>query len=200
MSRYSFYIDGFNVYYALQKGYRQYKWLDYMRLAQAVIRSGDTIDGVYYFTTFATWKQENVKRHKEYIRALRSVGVEVVMGRFMVKEATCHICKGRYRTHEEKRTDVNIALRVTTDAIFDQYDRALIISADSDLLPVINTVHKHASDKEIGVMFPIGRSSLDLRQNADFRLKMSPKLLRRSQFPDELTIGNMKAVRPETWK
>jgi hypothetical protein len=37
MSRYCFYIDGFNVYYALQKNpaYYKYKWLNYRNLDES---------------------------------------------------------------------------------------------------------------------------------------------------------------------
>ena len=42
MSRYCIYIDGFNVYYALQQpSYRKYKWLNYRKLAESVIGNND---------------------------------------------------------------------------------------------------------------------------------------------------------------
>lgn len=52
MSRYCIYIDGFNVYYSLSnKQFRKYKWLNYRKLAESAVRSGDSIAAVYYFTT-----------------------------------------------------------------------------------------------------------------------------------------------------
>ena len=71
--------------------------------------------------------------------------------------------------------------------------------ADSDLLPVIKSVQKHAPDKEIGVMFPITLTSFELRQNVAFRFKMQEKLLRACQFPDEVRIGSTPANSPESW-
>ncbi|MBN1457296.1 MAG: NYN domain-containing protein [Sedimentisphaerales bacterium] len=202
MSRYCFYIDGFNVYYALQKkpAYHKYKWLNYRKLAESVIRSKDSIAGVFYFTTLVSWKPGAVKRHEIYIKALRSAGVETIQGRFLKKEIRCHKCQQYFETHEEKQTDVNIALKIVSDAVDDLYDRALIISADSDLLPAIKTVHKLAPEKEIGVMLPIERSSVELRKNADFRYKMPKKLLENCQFPDDLKIGKVTLKRPEFWK
>lgn len=202
MSRYCFYIDGFNVYFALQKkpAYQKYKWLNYRKLAESVIGPKDSIEGIFYFTTFVKWRPESVKRHKIYIKALRAAGVEIIQGRFLKKSIKCHKCQQYFKTHEEKQTDVNIALKIVSDAFDDLYDRALIISADSDLLPVIKTVQKHSPDKEIGVMFPIGRSSAELRQYSSFRRKMPEKLLNDCQFPDELKIGNTKIQRPENWQ
>ena len=108
-------------------------------------------------------------------------------------------CRQYFKTHEEKQTDVNMALKILGDAVDNLYDKALIISADSDLLPVIKSVQHHAPEKEIGVMFPIGNSSFELRQNASFRRKMSKKLLQDCQFPDKFKIGDTLITRPDNW-
>ncbi len=173
--------------------------MNYRKLAEQVIGPEDTIEGVFYFTAFAYWNRPKVARHKEYIKVLRSVGVEVIRGRFMRKETECHLCHRFYVTHEEKRTDVNIALKILRDAIEDRYDRALIISADSDLLPAIKAVQNCVPGKDIGVMFPIGRGGYELRNNADFRRKMTEKLLKTSQFPDKVRIGDKIIERPADW-
>ena len=221
MARYCFYVDGFNLYHALNDPYfyepnkprspdtqyyryRKYKWLNLRELARRTVRARDTIAGVVFFTTYAPWKWKQDSdietRHKQYVRALRAERVDIVQGRFLQREEQCHACGKTYAGHIEKRTDVNIALRLLSDAIDDMYDRAVIISADSDLLPAIDTVHKHAPDKEVGVMFPIGRTSFDLRQKADFRFKMPERLLAACQFPDEVQIGRSTVRRPDSWK
>lgn len=69
MNRYCFYIDGFNVYFALNNGYSKYKWLDYKKLAKSIIGSKDEINHIYYFSSFVTWKPNSVTNHKEYIKA-----------------------------------------------------------------------------------------------------------------------------------
>jgi uncharacterized LabA/DUF88 family protein len=201
MSRYCIYIDGFNVYYALQEPlYRKHKWLNYRKLAESVIGKNDRIMGVFYFTAVVHWKQDNALRHKNYIKALRWARVDTIQGRFMEKEVRCHRCKQLYKTHEEKRTDVNIALKLLGDAIDDLYDKALIISADTDLIPAIRAVYKYAPEKKIGVMFPIGRNNNDLRREADFRIKMPQRLLEACQFPEKIKIGNHIIQRPNSWR
>ena len=201
MARYCFYIDGFNVYYALQEKsqYRQYKWLNYRKLAESVISRKDEITGIFYFTAFVKWKPDSVFRHEQYIKVLRSVGVETIRGRFKRKDIECHLCHQVFHTHEEKQTDVNLALKMLGDAIDDLYDKAIIVSADSDLIPVIKTVQKYTPEKEIGVMLPIGLSSFELRQNAAFRRKMREKHLRSCQFPDAVKIGRSLIERPSSW-
>jgi len=199
MNRYCIYIDGFNVYYTLQEPqYRKYKWLNYRKLAESIIGQNGRITGIFYFTSIR-WKQDNANRHKKYIRVLRWARVETINGRFLEKEVECHKCGRFYKTHEEKRSDVNIAVKLLSDAIDDLYDKTLILSADSDLIPAIQMVHKHTPEKRIGVMFPIGRNSYDLLKEADFRIKMPQKLLRDCQFPEEIKIGKDILQRPENW-
>jgi uncharacterized LabA/DUF88 family protein len=201
MNRYCFYIDGFNVYYALrEQPYQKYKWLNYRKLAESVIGKNDRIMGIFYFTAIVHWKQDSTLRHKNYIKALRWARVDTIEGRFMDKKVKCHKCGRLYKTHEEKRTDVNIALKVLGDAIDDLYDKALILSADSDLIPAFQAIHKYAPGKKVGVMFPIGRNNNDLKREADFRIKMPQRLLEASQFPEKIKIGNNLIQRPDSWR
>jgi len=201
MSRYCFYIDGFNVYYSLNTGrFRKYKWLDYRKVAESIVGTGHDIIGVFYFTTFVHWKPASVARHKQYIKALRSVGVDIVFGRFMQKKVRCHICGRFYNTREEKQTDVNIALRVICDGINDLYDRAVIVSGDTDLVPAVEAVHRILPDKEIGVMFPLRRYNNSLEKAADFAITMREKMLGCCQFPDRIIIGSTTIERPESWR
>ena len=213
MARYCFYIDGFNVYHALISDcfphknkphtpdyrLRKYRWLNYRKLAQNTIGAKDTITEIYYFTAYAKWRLHSLLRHKEYIKALRSEKIKIVRGSFMKKNIDCHNCGKDFITHEEKGTDVNIALQVLQDAIDDLYDRAIIISSDSDLLPAIEAVHRHSPEKEVGVIFPIGRRSYHLEQGVDFRFKMSEKLLQESQFPDKLQTETSVITKPCEW-
>jgi len=201
MSRYCIYIDGFNVYYALQQPtYRKYKWLNYRKLAESVVGKNNRITGIFYFTAIVRWKPDNARRHKIYIRALRWAGVDTIQGRFLEKQVRCHKCNQFYKTHEEKRTDVNIAMKIFCDAIDNLYDKALIVSADSDLMPSILAVRKYAPEKSIGIMFPIGRSNNDLIRETDFRIKMSQQLLQSCQFPEQIKIGNTIINRPDSWR
>lgn len=201
MSQYCFYIDGFNVYYSLNnRRFRKYKWLNYRNVAESIIKTGDNIAGIFYFTTFVEWKPDSVARHKQYIKALRSVGIETVLGRFMKKKVRCHICGKHYTTREEKQTDVNIALHLLSDAITDTYDRAVIVSGDTDLVPVIEAVHRIAPDKEIGILFPLRRYNNSLEKAADFAITMREKMLSRCQLPDKIRIGNTTIERPSSWR
>jgi len=201
MSRYSFYIDGLNVYHSLNNArFKKYKWLNYRKLAERFLGPGDTLVDIFCFTTYARWKPASFARHRAFIKALRSVGVRDMQGRFMRHKERCHVCGSRYTAREEKQTDVNIAVHLLSDAMNDEFDRAVIISGDTDLIPAIEAVHRDAPDKEIGVMFPLRRFHDTLKKTADFSVTMKERMLDECQFPGEVKVGGTIIERPESWQ
>ena len=62
----------------------------------------------------------------------------------------------RYESYEEKRTDVNIAVAIVSDAYNNKYDKAILLTADSDISPSIKEVKKHFPDKEFLLVLPMG--------------------------------------------
>lgn len=209
MAKYVFFVDGFNLYHALdytEQGpdhfkYRRYKWLSLRTLANLFVGRLDTLEAVYLFTAFATWDPAKVARHKLFIKANESEGVRVVYGEFKRKDKRCRLCRGQYQTFEEKQTDVNIALSLFQLAVLDQYDRAVILSGDTDLIPAIKAVRSTFPHKQIGVMLPIGKSSEDLLKHADFRFKLREIHLRSSRYPDQLKLQDGSTIDcPMNWR
>lgn len=137
MARVSFYVDGFNLYHAIRALQRpELKWLNLRALANSFLEKQDTLVGVTYFTAPMVWDPEKYHRHVEYITALSANGVEVVKSRFL---KTNKYCKGYSRYcdfHEEKQTDVAFAVRVLRDAHLGLMDRAVLVTADSDQIPL----------------------------------------------------------------
>jgi uncharacterized LabA/DUF88 family protein len=203
MNRISFFIDGFNLYHSLDSNtsYHKYKWLNLDKLARCFVTSRDKIEKRFYFTTYATWDQAKLERHQKYVRALQSVGIDVVFGAFRYVDKTCRICHRQYKTFEEKQTDVNIAIKLFQTAVQDLWDTAIIISGDSDLIPAIRAVKTTFLSKRIGIVVPIGRRAEELKQVVDFHMKLKEKHLASSQFEDAVNIdGDIKLIRPATWK
>lgn len=110
-------------------------------------------------------------------------------------------CKRRYSTFEEKQTDVNIAIQLLQLAIQDRYDRAVLVSGDTDLIPGIEAVRFNFPNKQIGVMIPIGGSSEDLKKHADFHFKMKEHHLASSRFPNSIKLPDGMALEcPASWR
>jgi uncharacterized LabA/DUF88 family protein len=137
-TRISVFIDGFNLYHStLQHTHPDCRWLNLWELSKRIINpQTEDVTAVYYFSALTTWIPSRAKKHLLYIHALRTVGVKDILGRFTLRERKCLLCQGRYKAHEEKKTDINIAITLLADAVADKFDTALILSGDSDLAPV----------------------------------------------------------------
>src|SRR5690554_4941495 len=134
------YVDGFNFYHAVHDlGRPRLKWANLHAIAQSLVRPerDERLVGVKYFSAFATWRPDAYARHRQYVAALEATGVDVTMAHFKKKPRSCRACSHQWTDHEEKETDVRIALQILADAFDGLYDRAIIVSADSDLVPVL---------------------------------------------------------------
>lgn len=152
------YVDGFNLYHAIDDiGKNSLKWVNLWTLAESIIGSNETLYSVHYFSAYATWHASGFARHREYVAALKEEGVTVTLGNFKDKFKECPQCAYNIKTHEEKETDVNIGIHLVADAILDRFDRALVISADSDLCCAVRLAKELAPHKSIDVASPPGR-------------------------------------------
>ena len=110
---------------------------------------------MFYFSAYAEHISESKQKcQKAYIRALELTGVTPILGHFKKKNRKCPSCNYRWIGHEEKETDVNIALFLLDLAYQNVFDRALIISNDSDLAPAIQIVRRRFPKKQITTVAP----------------------------------------------
>jgi len=204
MTRVAVFIDGFNLYHALLK-FRdnRVKWLDLRALSEALITPrSEAITAIYYFSAIAHWLPEPASRHEQYIAALRARGIQIVLGHFKNKDRNCNSCGARWIGHEEKETDVNIALFLLNSAYKDEYDKALLITRDSDLVPAVAMVRNEFPAKNITAVAPplMGHSN-DLIRVATAKRKITPAQVWRSLLPAVVydAFGNPVAYRPERY-
>lgn len=201
MDRVIFFIDGFNLYHSLaNKHLNKYKWLDLRSLLEKFITKKESVEKILYFTALTTWSKSKMSRHKTYIKALQLQKIEIVYGEFRRVDKTCPLCSKKYSTFEEKRTDVNIAIHLFSLAIQDKFDKAYILSADSDLIPSIESIKRLFPHKQIGVLIPIHRHAELLKQTCDFHMRIKEKHLKNSLFPETIYLNNGKQIiKPESW-
>ena len=101
MEKVIFFIDGFNLYHALNnKRFYRYKWLDLLSLAEKFISKKDKIEDIYYFTALAIWSPDKVRRHKAFIKAQEINGTKIIYGEFKKKDKKCGLCNNWYKTFE----------------------------------------------------------------------------------------------------
>lgn len=203
LKRVIIFVDGFNLYHAIDdldkddrtKRYthtKHYlKWLNLHSLGQALIHpKNDVLVKVFYFSAYAGWlKQESQARHRTYVDALVSTGVEPVMGTFKKKPRRCPKCHHKWDGHEEKESDVNIATYLVAGALADTYDKAIIFTADTDITPAILEVKKSCPLKEILVAIPekrLNRSNA-LTNAAHNKIRLKEVNFQKNLFPESFT-------------
>lgn len=201
MIRIAAFVDGFNLYHSIEEMHKpELKWLDLQTLVRGFLRSEETLIQVKYFTALATWNPEKQQRHKRYIRALELLGVEVAKGRFKKQIKTCPKCGVKYKSWEEKRTDVNIAVSMVKGAVLDEYDTALLISGDTDLLPALGAIRELCPGKKLGILFPTNRHHAEMEQAADFSQTIKPGFLESCLLADRIRLPSGKYLTPpEEW-
>jgi hypothetical protein len=156
MTPVSIYVDGFNLYHALLR-FRdeKVKWLDLRALSQRVIRpKTEHIAAINYFSAYADWLPGPKTRHEEYVKALTALGVNCVLGHFKRKDRRCHKCGAKWVAHEEKETDVSIGIAMLNDAYKGIYEKAYLVTRDSDLLPAIKMICAEFPAKRIVAVAP----------------------------------------------
>jgi len=140
-------------------------------------------------------------RHKDYIKVLEHNKIEIVYGKFRAMDKKCTRCNKVYSTHEEKRTDVNIAIKLLEDAINDDFDIAVLISGDSDLIPAIETAKKIKPEKQFGVIIPYSRPAEELKHVAHFYMKMKEEHLQKSLLDEKVPLNDGTVITcPHSWK
>lgn len=65
------------------------------------------------------------------------------MGDFKEKDRFYKNCKTYFKSYEEKQTDVNIGIYLIKEAFEDNYDTAILVTNDTDLIPAIRMLKKH---------------------------------------------------------
>lgn len=159
MGRVSVYIDGFNVYHAIDAlKLPKLKWLNYKVLAASLLRNGEDLTDVHFFTAVLSWNHEKQARHRNYIAALKAVGVIVHEANFKRSRRFCQEQQRYCRFYEEKQTDVAIAITMVSDAIGGRFDRGIILTADSDQIPTARFI-AGLPGRSLTLLYPPGRGS-----------------------------------------
>ena len=193
------YIDGFNVYHAMddmnraRRGAINYlKWLDLRALMGKFIDPAvHEIVDIYYFSAYMTWHPDRAARHEAYVDALKHIGIKPIMGRFKRKEVYCKACQSIFEAHEEKESDVNIATHLISDAYEDKFDQAFLVTNDSDLLGPVRLIRERFPDKGVKMIAPPFRQhSKELWGSATHRAKIAELHLEACRLPEILRTEN----------
>jgi len=209
------YVDGFNLYFGLKESrYKRFYWLNIQDMVLRLLREYQTLVSTKYFTSrisgpvkgdfskLAQNLESKRCRQATFLEALETLDeFTIFYGHYLRKKVKCFGCNRIWNDHEEKMTDVNLATEMLTDAFEDKFDTALLISADSDLVPTVKAIKRLFPEKSVVVFFPPSRFSAQLKKVADYQLTIGRRTLAKSQFPDQIVKADGHMLeRPKQWR
>jgi uncharacterized LabA/DUF88 family protein len=171
------------------------QWLDLYRYFRK-LRSDDDIQHINYFTAPLTGSA-NVAQ-QAYLDALAAQPlINLVPGKYQVQLTDCgveqcmHQGPRRFFQYKEKRTDVNIALRMANDTFQNECDRLVLVTGDSDLVPAVQLVRQLG--KKVNLYVPTIDEdryvASELRGVADMSKNLPLANLVDYQFPEKIPDG-----------
>jgi len=99
---------------------------------------------------------------------------------------------------KEKGSDVSLATYLLVDGFKKDYQMAVVISADSDLVePIKLTINQLGLP--VGILHPYRTHSAELSQVATFYRPIRQRALKASQFPPILKDAKGTITKPTTW-
>ena len=212
------YIDGFNLYRGRLKD-TPYRWLNLGLLCNRLFPDL-AINRIRYFTAAVMAYAHDPQaptRQDVYLRALATIpnltihkdGWFTSYPLLLPQFPLAHVRGVNYPPNcvyvlrnEEKRTDVDLATHLLLDCFSNDFDEAVVISNDADLVLPIEMV-KQRFGKRIGVVNPQTKkkASAHLVKAASYqRASIKAKVLAACQFPDPIIDASGRAIaKPLSW-
>jgi uncharacterized LabA/DUF88 family protein len=207
------YVDGFNLYYRALKG-TPYKWLNLRAFLEGILGPAYTLHAIRYYTADVSGKRDpTAHAHQQaYHRALRTIhGLTIHKGSFLANPKwamladpppnmfrPCPACVCVIKT-EEKGSDVNLASHLLRDAFKGEFERAVVVTNDSDLTePIKIVIHE---GKAVDLVCPSNPPARALKRTASKVWRIDAAHLASAQFPPTLPgkIPGRPIAKPPDW-
>jgi uncharacterized LabA/DUF88 family protein len=147
MKKVSIYIDMYNFLNYSFKYLKQRAYLDFVNFYKYFLKEDEKIEKVYIYGGSALGGLLYKLSHYDHIEITEEeIGWD----------------------KKEKRTDVNLAIDMLVGAFYNKYDKAILISGDSDFIKVVQEVKKLG--KEVYIVIPENEGVKNARKlinNAD---------------------------------
>lgn len=217
------YVDGFNLYYGLERVHQaypnsSYKWLDIAGLATTVWPALGPLHRVRYFTALVQPMPHDLNvavRQQTYLRALTARRVEIQLGQFKKRTKQLHLrgaspqlpaaidrlvvsAEAHITKYDEKGSDVNLAAFLVRDAALGDCDRAIVISNDSDLVEAIEMSQRDFA-VPVYVISPAKRGVNQIRNTAAGIRSLKPAAVLHNQLPMLMHDAKGSFAKPSSW-
>lgn len=199
------YVDGVNFYYGLKKNHkwRRFYWLDVVKFFELFMKPDQELVRVKYFSA----KPDNVEkalRQNAFFQANKeNPKFQLMLGKYLRKNIRCYNCGCQIQTYEEKESDVRLATQIVNDANNHNCDVAIVVSADSDMIPAVELALKAGT--KVFVYFPpfhYSNSLSNISTSRVINLERYESRFRHCILPDtvHLSLSNFDLTIPEKWK
>ena len=190
--RAAIYVDGMNLYHALEELDRNYlKWLDLFALGRVIAPGSEVVRRVVWCTAYAPRDRKAAQRHQRYHEALAATGVRCLTGHFLITADGCNACGHNWSVAVEKQSDVNLALAMVDDAFEDVFDVAYLVTADGDQAATARFLKERFPHKRLVAVSPPNRRwNKALLDWADAKVMLTPAHLEAALLPAE--VGGVK--------
>lgn len=224
------YIDGFNIYHVIlghikkksQPWETDLKWCNLRSLIKSYLKDDEELWEVYFFTA-DSWDEETKERWNTYHKALNEQSITIIKWQYSCITKTfmdkmkvilfklwINIWKEninnylpkilKYRTYEEKRTDVNIAVKILEDAFLWKYQKAIIMSWDSDIVPSIESVKKNFPEIKFTTLWIVDTKWQIIKDRCDEHIIIWYKKMKEHRFEYEIKTNKWENICiPKEW-
>lgn len=172
------FIDGTNLFHSMWQLYRTHV-LDMQEFAAKLCCVNRDLKQIrYYYSPFIRQvDQRTYIAQQKLIEMIKKEGnVDLIEGKYvrkpivlkretMKKINPCLTSKDDLYTYVEKGVDVKMAVDAITLAYENVYDAAILVTGDSDFVPVIAKLKELKKDMQVAMFINKGRTSYDLKKH-----------------------------------
>lgn len=202
--RAGFYIDGYNVYHSIDLlGQNHLKWMCYRSAANLIAPRGEEVTVVKVFTAYPYYLPHSRENYKVFVEAMKARGIGVYEGTFKEKDEDCRKCGNTWKDHEEKESDVNLALHLLNDAKDGRIDVAYLVTCDSDLAPAVRLIRKFCPTIELVHVVPPGMAfCTSINNHCQRNAKLTKGIVENSLLPERVLDkkGQVAAIGPARYR
>ena len=133
------FIDASNLYFGALRFDKQFR-LDYLKLVKELVRDRRLIRP-YYFGSFNTFNPKTHDKQKKFHTFLETNGFDVI----------AKPLRRRGNNLIEKGIDISMGVSMVVKALNKQYDTAVLVSGDDDLVDAVEEVKRAGSRVEVAM-------------------------------------------------
>ncbi len=200
------FVDGYNFYYWIKNSpalHLSQTWCDFSKLAtDHLLEEPFRLEKIQYFTALVhdvaleTSPGEG-RRQEVWIEALKTIKcLAIIYGRHRPE---------KNRLRKEKLTDVNIAVELVLGAVQHGYDKAILLSGDTDLIPAVRAITSRLDvSKLVNIWLPPSAPSSQWQRHLNSPRvqirQLRPEMIVKSRFPDRIFHGGKVIESDLRWR